>query len=299
MSQPKNTVSLPCLIVIVGQKWSFAVPKACYVCKCSCSFPQDVFEQLGDSVAPRVRSDDDARWPPAGVGAETNGNADWQGDECYSSVTVSRVRDVDERCIAAVQLRGLLRQIVEAPNESICRPPQEDSGEAVENGAGGAVLVFLPGRATIDAVTRILRYDRRLDDCDIVPLHSDSSSVDQRRAFGFPAEGKTKVVLATSVAETSVTIPDITYVVDTGLCRIPRAATGAEAGAAVTATGLDTVWATRSSVEQRRGRAGRVRPGVCFRLFTRRRYEALPEEQSPELTRCPLHQLVLQARPPT
>merc|ERR1712137_1163514 len=128
--------------------------------------------------------------------------------------------------------------------------------------------------------------------CRFVILHSDVSFVEQRRAFTLPPRGLTKVILATSVAESSITVSDITYIIDSGLSRLPRPL---DANATVSATGdLATGWATQSSVEQRRGRAGRCRPGVCFRLFTRARLAKLPEQHPAALTHCPLHQLVLQ-----
>lgn len=254
---------------------------------------EDLLEALDDDTAAPDPPDPDL---PLGVWAEASGNASWTPAQgaATSAETMRRVRRVDERLVPLPALRALLRRLAAGALPVALAAPAAGGADDAADSDGGAVLVFLPGRGAIDAAARFLWADADLREaCLFVKLHADASAKEQRAAFAQAPWGQTKVVLATSVAETSITIPDVIYVVDSGLCRVPRAVP-VGGGAAVAA--LDTAWATRTSVEQRRGRAGRVRPGVCVRLFTRQRLEQLPKEQPPELTRCPLHQLVLQAR---
>jgi len=122
----------------------------------------------------------------------------------------------------------------------------------------------------------------------VVPLHSILTLEEQRLGFKPPPAGARKIVLATNVAETSITIPDVVYVVDGGRCKQriydPVNKLSMLAGE----------WISQASAEQRRGRAGRVRPGVCYRLYPRPLYSALPAYGVPELQRVPLEELCLQ-----
>jgi ATP-dependent helicase HrpB len=129
--------------------------------------------------------------------------------------------------------------------------------ETAEETAGGGVLVFLPGEGEIARVAAALD----LPGCDIRPLFGAMQMAAQRAALAPSA--RRKVVLATSIAETSLTLPDIRVVVDTGRAR--RARFDPASGMAR----LVTERVTRAEAEQRRGRAGRVAPGVCYRMWTK------------------------------
>ncbi|MEH7827371.1 ATP-dependent helicase HrpB [Gemmobacter denitrificans] len=132
--------------------------------------------------------------------------------------------------------------------------------QSVEECPEGGVLVFLPGEGEIRRVEGLLRG---LKGCDIRPLFGAMEFAAQRAALAPAAPGLRKVVLATSIAETSLTIPDIRVVVDGGRAR--RARFDAPSGMAR----LVTERVTRAEAEQRRGRAGRVAPGTCYRLWSR------------------------------
>ena len=143
---------------------------------------------------------------------------------------------------------------------------------------GGGVLVFLPGAGEIRRVQTLLA--ERLgapDDIAVVPLYGALDPRDQDLALHPAAEGVRKVVLATSIAETSLTIPDVRLVVDAGLARVPRfdPASGL--------TRLETVRVSRAAADQRRGRAGRTAPGVCYRLWDAAETRALPPFARPEI----------------
>ncbi|KAJ8606176.1 hypothetical protein CTAYLR_010701 [Chrysophaeum taylorii] len=159
------------------------------------------------------------------------------------------------------------------------------------DGAGGrpesgAVLVFLPG------VGEIRRAADRLRGCGspVVPLHATAAKEDQRRAFEPAKPGSWKVVLSTNVAESSVTLPDVSCVIDAG--RVKEVQHRDTAGIACST--LAVAWCSRASARQRAGRAGRVRPGVCVRLYSRAFYDKnMPEHAMPELQRVPLDELLL------
>ena len=148
----------------------------------------------------------------------------------------------------------------------------------------GDVLVFLPGAAEID------RAHQALGDCgaDVYPLHGSLPFDQQDRAIRPSPPGRRKVVLATSIAETSLTIEGVTVVVDSGLMRVPRFSprTGM--------TRLETVRVTRAAAEQRAGRAGRLAPGTCYRLWTEAEHATLLGQSQPEILEADLAPLALE-----
>jgi HrpA-like RNA helicase len=154
-----------------------------------------------------------------------------------------------------------------------------------------AILVFLPGRGEIEALARLLRAeDKGTSYLTVHILHSGVSQTNQKAVFQPAQVGRTKVVLATNVAETSITIPDVSHVIDTGRVKESRYNSSARIKELV------TVWTSRASATQRAGRAGRTRPGVCYRLYTEE-FSTLQmlERTTPEILRTPLAELVLQA----
>ena len=151
----------------------------------------------------------------------------------------------------------------------------------------GSLLVFLPGAAEIRRVETLLR--ERLPDqaVDIVPLYGALDAEVQDRAIAPPPLGRRKVVLATSIAETSLTIEGVRVVIDSGLARVPRYEPD------VGLTRLETVRVSRASAEQRRGRAGRTAPGVCYRLWDEPQTSALEPANRPDILAADLTGLVL------
>lgn len=152
----------------------------------------------------------------------------------------------------------------------------------------GAVLVFLPGAAEI---RRTLRACRRLAEdrgLDLAVLHGALPPDEQHRALA--ASERTKVILATNVAESSVTVPGVRVVIDAGLERV--ASDSPWSGI----RSLETRPISRASATQRAGRAGRLGPGRCLRLYTRRDHDSRPERADPEIGRLDLAPLVLSLR---
>jgi ATP-dependent helicase HrpB len=151
----------------------------------------------------------------------------------------------------------------------------------------GSVLAFLPGAAEIRRTQSLL--GERIQDAsvEVVPLYGALDSAVQDRAIAPPPAGQRKVVLATSIAETSLTIEGVRIVVDCGMARVPRYEPD------IGLTRLETVRASRAAVDQRRGRAGRTEPGVCYRLWDEPQTASLAAYTQPEMLSADLSSLVL------
>jgi ATP-dependent helicase HrpB len=151
----------------------------------------------------------------------------------------------------------------------------------------GSVLAFLPGAAEIRRTQNFLAERIHDASVEIVPLFGALDASVQDRAIAPAPKGHRKVVLATSIAETSLTIEGVRIVVDSGLARVPRYEPD------IGLTRLETVRASRAAVDQRRGRAGRTEPGVCYRLWDEPQTASLAAYTQPEILSADLSSLVL------
>lgn len=151
----------------------------------------------------------------------------------------------------------------------------------------GDVLVFLPGGREIRRVARLLGERSLPHGVDVTPLYGDLPLRAQDAAIAPAPEGRRKVVLSTPIAETSLTIEGVTVVVDSGLVRAPSFS--ARSGM----SRLQTIRISRSSADQRSGRAGRVRPGVCYRLWPAHEQHHLAEHSTPEILSTDIAPLAL------
>ena len=183
-----------------------------------------------------------------------------------------RMYPVETRYLPGREREQLLPQVQLAVERALAEEP-------------GNLLVFLPGVGEIRRLEQRLR-ERAGGDVLIAPLYGDLDNAAQDRAIEPPPPGKRKVVLATSIAETSLTIEGIRVVVDAGQMRVPRfdPVSGMSR--------LTTVRVSRASADQRRGRAGRLEPGVCYRLW--RESEQLVPASTPEILAADLAGLVLE-----
>ncbi|MCK6551328.1 ATP-dependent RNA helicase HrpA [Myxococcota bacterium] len=183
------------------------------------------------------------------------------------------------------------------PVDVLYEPPPEDDAldvavaNAVENvidlDPRGDILVFLPGEREIREAESELRA-RSPRNTEILPLYGRLAGSDQGKVF--TATSKRRVVLATNVAETSLTIPGIVYVVDAGIARLSRY----DPKSGTTRLQIEAI--SQASAEQRKGRCGRVRDGVCIRLYDEESYRARPEYTDPEIKRTGLAGVILRMK---
>jgi ATP-dependent helicase HrpB len=181
---------------------------------------------------------------------------------------------VETRYLGRDQRAPIERQVVEA----MLRGLRADTG---------SLLVFLPGAAEIRRTETMLK--ERVDDAnvDIVALFGALDAREQDRAISPAPAGRRKVVLATSIAETSLTIEGVRIVIDSGLSRVPRYEPD------VGMTRLETVRVSRAAADQRRGRAGRTEPGVCYRLWDEPQTGSLEPYTRPEILSADLSSFML------
>ncbi|GKZ30193.1 hypothetical protein AbraIFM66950_008142 [Aspergillus brasiliensis] len=151
----------------------------------------------------------------------------------------------------------------------------------------GGILIFLPGTMEIE---RCLNAVKRIPNAHPLPLHASLLPAEQRRVFLSPPKGKRKVIAATNVAETSITIEDIVAVIDTG--RVKETSYDPRDNI----VRLQEVWASQAACKQRRGRAGRVQAGTCYKLYTRKAEANMAQRPDPEIRRVPLEQLCLSVK---
>jgi ATP-dependent helicase HrpB len=151
----------------------------------------------------------------------------------------------------------------------------------------GSILAFLPGQGEIRRVETLLRERINNPAIDIAPLYGAMEGREQDQAIEPAAPGRRKVVLATSIAETSLTIEGVRVVIDAGLSRVPRYDPSSGL------TRLETVRVSRAAADQRRGRAGRTQEGVCYRLWEEAETRALVPFSRPEILETDLSRLAL------
>jgi ATP-dependent helicase HrpA len=196
-----------------------------------------------------------------------------------------------------VRYRPLVEETYEDPDigvegEVVIRDQTEAIVDAVkellEEGPGD-ILVFLPGereiRDTADVLGKV-RPRRTVDEFEVVPLYARLSSAEQHKVF--ERHTKRRVVLSTNVAETSLTVPGIRYVVDAGFARISRYSFRTK----VQRLPIEPI--SQASANQRKGRCGRVEAGICIRLYSEEDFESRPEFTDPEILRTNLASVILQ-----
>uniref|UniRef100_A0A4W6C2F7 ATP-dependent DNA/RNA helicase DHX36 n=1 Tax=Lates calcarifer TaxID=8187 RepID=A0A4W6C2F7_LATCA len=156
----------------------------------------------------------------------------------------------------------------------------------------GAILVFLPGWDNISSLNDLLMAQPmfRSDRFVIIPLHSLMPTVNQTQVFKRPPPGVRKIVIATNIAETSITIDDVVYVIDGGKIKETNFDTNNNIST------MTAEWVSLANAKQRKGRAGRVCPGKCYHLYNGLRASLLDAYQLPEIMRTPLEELCLQIK---
>ncbi|XP_072551465.1 ATP-dependent DNA/RNA helicase DHX36 [Salminus brasiliensis] len=162
----------------------------------------------------------------------------------------------------------------------------------VMNEDDGAILVFLPGWDNISSLNDLLMAEQmfKSDKFIIIPLHSLMPTVSQTQVFKRPPPGVRKIVIATNIAETSITIDDVVYVIDGGKIKETHFDTQNNIST------MTAEWVSLANAKQRKGRAGRVSPGKCYHLYNSLRASLLDSYQLPEIQRTPLEELCLQIK---
>ncbi|KFO59204.1 putative ATP-dependent RNA helicase DHX36, partial [Corvus brachyrhynchos] len=156
----------------------------------------------------------------------------------------------------------------------------------------GAILVFLPGWDNISTLHELLMSQVmfKSDRFIIIPLHSLMPTVNQTQVFKKTAPGVRKIVIATNIAETSITIDDVVFVIDGGKIKETHFDTQNNIST------MTAEWVSKANAKQRKGRAGRVQPGHCYHLYNGLRASLLDDYQLPEILRTPLEELCLQIK---
>ncbi|MBF0453518.1 MAG: ATP-dependent RNA helicase HrpA [Magnetococcales bacterium] len=193
----------------------------------------------------------------------------------YRSLEIKPTGNDPEQMVSDRREKELEEGVVDAIHELFS---QEDRGD---------VLVFLPGEREIREAAEALNK-QNLPGTDILPLFARLSTSDQDKIFN--PGGRRRIVLATNVAETSITVPGIRYVVDSGLARISRQ------GGRGQVRRLPIEKIAQSSANQRKGRCGRLSDGICIRLYTQEEFEERPLFSDPEILRTSLDSALLQMK---
>ncbi|TCD63345.1 hypothetical protein EIP91_005646 [Steccherinum ochraceum] len=187
-------------------------------------------------------------------------SAEGLDDECKRAIqTISRSDRIDYELVAAI-----VRHIVSSADKP------------------AGILIFLPG---VQEIRQCLEALRSIPNSKVFPLHANLSSDEQRSVFARTSQWK--IIAATNVAETSITIDDVVYVLDCG--KVKETQYDPENGL----TRLVEQWVTRAAAKQRRGRAGRTQPGICYKLYTKKQEEKMSPFPIPEIKRVPLESVSL------
>lgn len=235
-----------------------------------CHFLEDVVSMTSYDV-PKNLLKDKKRKPPSGESSEPQ-----QKDKKISDLSPTELVDrIDDSRIDYDLPVHLVKHLI-------------DSRKANDN---GAILIFLPGTAEIKRLMEMLNQTREIaSKIWVLALHGSLSGADQALAFKTAPSGKTKIIVATNIAETSITINDITVVIDCG--KVKEMVYDNQARRSQ----LLDCWASQAACDQRKGRAGRVQAGTCYRLFSRKRFSAMDKQLAAEIHRVSLEQLCLQIK---
>lgn len=191
----------------------------------------------------------------------------------YSRSTIDVLRDFDYSKIDLDLIVALIQYIIRE---------KED----------GAILVFVPGWEEISNLHKLLQRNPSFtsDRYRVIPLHSLMPTVNQREVFDRPPLGVRKIIIATNIAETSITIDDVVFVIDGGKIKVK------DYDPERNLTCLESHWVSRANSKQRRGRAGRVQPGYCYHLYTGLKWHEMIDYLPPEMLRTRLEELCLQIK---
>ncbi|KAI8328180.1 P-loop containing nucleoside triphosphate hydrolase protein [Chlamydoabsidia padenii] len=202
----------------------------------------------------------------------------FDSDSDTETSTLKMVRRIDENKINYDLIIHLLEYIFVVDDASVP--------------SSGAILIFLPGMGEIRRLYDLIAGHFILGDPARSVVYALHSALTEQvtGAFQVPPQGIRKLVLATNIAETGITISDVTIVIDTGMAKIVSYDQKKKI------TRLRQMYVAKANVHQRKGRAGRIQEGVCYHLFTRTKYDSLANYETPEILRLPLEELCLRIK---
>ncbi|KAI7901054.1 P-loop containing nucleoside triphosphate hydrolase protein [Cokeromyces recurvatus] len=216
-------------------------------------------------------------------------NNDNDTNQKYSRQTRKTIKRMDEKKINYDLILDLLDYVCIRKKKE----PTEDDKTKLIIPETGAILIFLPGMNEIRKIYELASSHHVFGDPNkflLIALHSTLSSENQEKAFDIPPEGIRKIVFSTNIAETGVTISDVTVVIDTGMAKVVSYDDKKRVSR------LLQKYIAKANARQRRGRAGRVQEGVCFHLFTQQKYNEMADYETPEILRLPLEELCLRIK---
>ncbi|CAN0914016.1 DExH-box ATP-dependent RNA helicase DExH6 [Linum grandiflorum] len=205
-----------------------------------------------------------------------------KGHVCSSLCDPSEHQTLLDKYLAEVDPDLIDVMLIERLLKKICQDSKD-----------GAIIVFLPGWDDINKIRKRLLENSFFKDPSnflIISLHSMVPPAEQKKVFDRPRRGCRKIVLSTNIAESSITIDDVVYVIDSG--RMKEKSYDPFSNVST----LQTSWISKASAKQREGRAGRCQPGICYHLFSKFRAASLPDFQVPEIRRIPIDELCLQVK---
>jgi ATP-dependent RNA helicase DHX57 len=203
-----------------------------------------------------------------------------------------RKKDIDYDLLVKLVFSLINPSLLPSSSSATSQPPPEK--KELLDAAIGCILIFLPGVPEINLFLKFFQthfqetFHANGRIIHLISLHSNVSPEDQLKIFKTYPRGHLKIIASTNIAEASVTIPDCTVVID--CCRVKEMDYNHE----MQAYSLVMKFASKDSLRQRKGRAGRVRKGSCYRLITKGTFEKLPDHSIPEILRLPLESVLLQ-----
>ena len=212
----------------------------------------------------------------------------------YSDTTSRSMAIIDESTINVELIESLVCLALKQNAEHAFGKNDRGNTKGSKQSGNNAILVFVPGAYLITKLVKALSSSLEISRSGFkvmaLPLHGGLPPSQQSKVFDRPPPGVTKIVVATNVAETSITIDDVTCVIDSGKANEVRF------DPVKGISRLQEVFVSQASCKQRRGRAGRVQPGVCYRLFSKKTWNGMEENTLPEISRSALHSLVMDAK---
>ncbi|XP_050513088.1 ATP-dependent DNA/RNA helicase DHX36-like isoform X1 [Diabrotica virgifera virgifera] len=209
-------------------------------------------------------------------------------------------REFDKYILPQIKIKAAEKQYDREVYEQLCNPKSEDLNlnlvlallVKICQKDAKAILIFLPGLTDISDLNKSIKNSKLFDPNKylIIPLHSKMPTVDQKQIFNPAPHGMRKIIISTNIAETSITIDDVTHVIDCGKIKM------SDFDVATNTETLKTRWVSVANADQRKGRAGRVQAGTCYHLFSTYRKKLLDLYQKPEILRTRLDGTILQAK---